>query len=503
MAIECSIPYQALHQEEEFFYTSENGLEIFGIIPPACALPPSVELSFAQKTLAILDNIERKLCLPNSSLPEIIEELEEVLSQAVVEGIVAQESADHFSLLIQELPRQAEVDAVRYLKWNLRLLLIDIKGESMAVNERIHRLYERIIEKNFDLKPRESYGHSPSFFLHDKDSGLPFAILKESKPLFNSSFTKHLPAMPLSSPVWEHELIACEQDLLFGFDHLPTTFSVHFVNDQKEEVMGSIQEYIPNSKAGSDFYDYPGGADLLKGISKHHLHTLALSGFFKQITAGHMSNYILQVGKSGEEEWVTAVFEIDLEESLLPYNQLTEVDSLEVGEALATNREEAIKSLILCRMWILGLPQMGEAFDRATLMMMANPSIIRLLEKYQGQAGETTKMDQQCWAAQLQRVKKMQDICRSELEKEVGMLTPRDLYFKLFGGEHLWKIAQEKRYPAMVAFNNFVSDPYQHIVKNFSDLSSIPECRRLDEPREQTEEAIAIMNFLRKMEGLN
>jgi hypothetical protein len=55
----------------------------------------------------------------------------------------------------------------------------------------------------------------------------------------------------------------------------------------------------------------------------------------------------------------------------------------------------------------------------------------------------------------------------------------------------------------MVAFNNLVSDPYQHILKDFANPDAIPECKRLDEPRDDSEEARMIMQFYREMEGLD
>lgn len=222
----------------------------------------------------------------------------------------------------------------------------------------------------------------------------------------------------------------------------------------------------------------------------------------KGISAGHLSNYILQLHKVDGEEQVKSIYEIDLEELLLPYNRLTDVENLTLGGTLAKDPKESVKSLILCRMWILGLPQAEKPFDRAALMLMSHKGLLPLLKQYHQNALTYSRMDIKSWEAQYQRVKQMQEICQTELNKEHISLSLRDLYFAIFGGEHLWKIAKEKNYPAMVSFNNLISDPCQHIITDFANPSSIPLSKRLEEPSENTQDGIDTMNFYRKMENL-
>jgi hypothetical protein len=440
---------------------------------------------------------KEKRLIPRSLLVTL-ESLEDTLSKdkeipPLKELVKATELAGdlHFQSFINELIEGSyEASSIReYLGWYVKLTLTHLKGESSQLKEKTQQFYQKILGENYDIQLRDSYGHSPSFFLIDQKTKQPFAILKQSNPEFYSSFKQHLPNMPLSAPVWEHELIGFEQDQLFGFNHTPTTLAVRFQNQDNEIVNGIIQEFIHSSKAGVDFYD-PEGADLLKAIPKIHVHALALSGFFKGISAGHMSNYILQL----QENSVKAIVEVDLEEILLPYNRLSELsDSLALG---------ITESLILCRMWILGLPQSDQPFDRAALILMSHPSFLSLIQHYHTSAREYSRIDEESWQAQYKRVKLMQEACKDALGEQDISFTPRDLYFLLFGGKHLWKMAQEKQYPSILAFNHLISDPYQHILKDFAHPDSIPSFNQLEEPLETTQESIDLLNFYRKMSNL-
>jgi len=482
-------------------HTEQKGdVTILNVVVPHHQIKALSEnrLSSDQKVIFQLEKLERKLVNHDEALSK--EDIFQAFGACLNEGL-DQQIKTHLKGLLEEIVNGSyEISDIReYLGWYCRLTLTCLKGESTLLDEKVQGLYKKVINEKYDITLRESEGHSPSYFLTDEITKRPFAILKQSHPEITSSFTKHLPKMPLSATVWEHELIGLEQDQLFGFNRVPTTLTVRFKNGKNEEVNGVIQEFVSDSKSGWDFYN-PSGADLLKAIPKSHVQVLTLSGLFKGISAGHLANYILQL--DGNKEKVTTLFEIDLEEMLLPYNKLSDVDDLVVSDQLSTKKEEAIKSLILCRMWILGLPQNGMPFDRAALMAMSHPSMLSLLQSYHKQASKYSRMDEGSWQAQYERVRMMQEICLSELEKATITLTPRDLYFKIFGGEHLWKIAQEKGYPPLIAFNNLVSDPYQHILKDFSDPTSIPECKRLKEPKDDKPESKDIMNFFRKMEGL-
>ena len=79
----------------------------------------------------------------------------------------------------------------------------------------------------------------------------------------------------------------------------------------------------------------------------------------------------------------------------------------------------------------MGLPQSAEPFDRATLLMFLDPC---LKEKFIRQQN-SVQISKEAYAAQLERLDKLRALFEQELKKEKITLTPRDLFFKIFGGE--------------------------------------------------------------------
>jgi hypothetical protein len=368
--------------------------------------------------------------------------------------------------LVQELQtgNYDSTDVKRYLSWSLRLELSCLHNTSQ-LTQNANELYGKIIRtSDYEITIRDSNGHSPSYFLVDNETKTPFAILKQSEPEFFSSFKQHLPNMVISAPVWEHELVGYEQDLLLGLNRTPATVAVRFINHKNEVVRGTIQEYITEAKDAGSYYS-ANGLDILKSIPKSEVQLTAISGMLKGLSAAHMGNYLIHPETA-------AIYEVDLEEMLLPFNQIP--DSEAVVSPDPANAPLIRKSIILCRLWILGLPQSDKPFDRAPLLLLAHPKLSTLLMEYQQQASHYSSISKESWNAQLERVQQMQEFARQELQKESPELTPRDLYFMIFGGEHLFKIAKEKNYPAIIAFNNLISDPYQHILKDFAHPELIP-----------------------------
>lgn len=77
------------------------------------------------------------------------------------------------------------------------------------------------------------------------------------------------------------------------------------------------------------------------------------------------------------------------------------------------------------RLWQLGLPQSAEPFDRATLLLFIDKTFLKRFKRHTG------------YEAQLDRFVRMVKLFEEELDKETIVLTPRDLFFQLFGGrEH-------------------------------------------------------------------
>lgn len=62
---------------------------------------------------------------------------------------------------------------------------------------------------------------------------------------------------------------------------------------------------------------------------------------------------------------------------------------------------------------------------------------------------------------------------------------------------------KQRRVPDLIIANNVVSDPYQHMIKDFGAPENIPPSTRLDEPRDAAKEKDwDVMNFFRVFEDL-
>lgn len=466
------------------------------IFPFSKSKASSLTLSNEQKVILTLEKMPKECSVDFANI------LSTLASIPPIEGKEA--SIEHLSIITKELaqPIYTPRDRKQIFLWNLQLTLQHLRGDAFVEDEKAHELGKKLNNPNqYQITKRETLGHSPSFAVIDKETGSQFAILKESKPLrYNTFQSRYLPEMPIKGKVWHYEVIGYEQDRLFGLNQAPVTIGVKFTNEESKPAQGTVQKFIKNAKAGSELYS-PEGAKLLLAIPKTQVHRTALAGFFRGLAAGHMSNYLLKLTQ--DNQTIKKIYEIDLEEMLPPYNRLPDTEKM-TGYAVADAEQRAMayQSLVLCRMWILGLPQNDQPLDKALLLTLTHPAFLTVLQTYHENALEYSKITKESWNAQRERLEEMQLLFQEELKKEQITLTPREVYFKIFGGEHLWKIAQEKNYPAMMAFNNLISDPYQHIVKDFSNPHAIPECNRLEQPRDDSAEQIEITNFLRVMGGL-
>jgi hypothetical protein len=82
------------------------------------------------------------------------------------------------------------------------------------------------------------------------------------------------------------------------------------------------------------------------------------------------------------------------------------------------------------RMWQLGLPQCEQPFDRAVLLLFSDPTLLNKLSLVQSSA----QISPEAYKFQNKRVKKIITLFNEELLKKRITLTPRDLFFALFGG---------------------------------------------------------------------
>lgn len=81
------------------------------------------------------------------------------------------------------------------------------------------------------------------------------------------------------------------------------------------------------------------------------------------------------------------------------------------------------------RMWQMGLPQCTEPFDRAVLLLFSDPALLKKLDHHQ-----FSLIPQEADKTQRERLTRIVTFFKKELLKEKISLTPRDLFFNLFGG---------------------------------------------------------------------
>jgi hypothetical protein len=379
-------------------------------------------------------------------------------------------------------------DALTYIHWVTRLTYNHLSGGALDRQLAIDKLKNELMDPEaFDLVERDeaSRGHSLSWNICKKGSTVPYAILKESAivalpprikrhhPLCFSSFQKLLPDMPLTTKVNDHELFGYEMDVLFGFDRTPVTFKATFYDETGKLLEGSLQLFVQDGKSPfSTYLEHKDKAKELLTLPHSKVHLTALSGIFKGLMAHHLSNYLVRV-KDGKP---ICLVEIDLEESMPPYNRIPK-------EVIP--EETVRKSIILCRLAVLGLPQTTKSLDRAFLLIMCHPSFDALLKGYHEECAKHYPLHKSSLDAQNERLQLLQKLCSEALKQKTITITVRELYFAIFGGEELYKIAKEKGYPDLTTFNNLVSDPYQHIVKDFAHPEQIKPCSLLLPPKKR------------------
>lgn len=439
--------------------------------------------------------------------------------------------------LLEELKKESYSSEERQqlIAWSLKLTLLELT-DSAELQSKVNELIQKVLEtKAYQIVKRgEDESNNPSYSLIDQETKQPFALLKLPKKEYFSSFGVELPQIPsLLAPVWQHDLMAYEQTALLGLNATPPVVAVE-ISIEETKQRGVIQSFIPHSVSPIDAIYQKGGADLLLSLPTHVAHRLALSSLFLGFGAGHAGNYLMQQSEENSKQ-LKEGYIIDAKETFIPFNRATkemevkrvkeielEISQLqtelsklskEMDASLYQEKETRIallqqqietvyKSIIVMRLWILGLNQNKQPFSRATLLVFAHPSLLRQLQSYYERVKKFYHISQEAREAQLKRVKTMQVCCKEELIKQEITLTPRDLFFEICGGQDLYKLGKEKGYADLHIFAYLISDPYHYAQKDFADRSQIPISTALKGPRSEKEEHIYHFNNLCKLENL-
>lgn len=160
---------------------------------------------------------------------------------------------------------------------------------------------------------------------------------------------------------------------------------------------GSIQTWIRDCGRAFDLITRdPDGGNKLRSAPKALVHLYAILGILKGSMDGATGNTFIDYKGRVVNFW-----DFDDEKSMPEKNDWWSF-----------------------RLWQLGLPQSAVPFDRATLLLFADQALIGRLKKHSILPH----------GAQEDRFVRMARLFQEELEKEEITLTPRDLFFSLFGG---------------------------------------------------------------------
>jgi hypothetical protein len=419
-----------------------------------------------------------------------------------------QKNAIHFlKMMFEEFSKSnySKEDFRHYMNWSLNISSSLFFEKYLFAEGDLNDLFYNLTDISFkSIIPRsaEEKGRHEAFALQS-EKGKVTALIKVVKGPRNA-WSKVAPIMEQKGSAGLYEKVGYDFDVILGLKMTPATLlgKIKLENSSIEDVV--IQKFISNSVVLSDLLHREDGAELIKSIPTAPAQMMALSGMIKGRLGGHLSNYLFHL-KDGV---IDTINDIDLEELLPPCNRLekgmilyplkedrNQANRIDVSDLSLDLEEMAYKSTPLCRMCILGLPQNGKPFERACLKIITHNLLPCLLEGYHEYLNEKKEIRKQCLQAQKERLLKIQEICKQQLKLPEISLTPRDLYFYLFGGEHLYQLARERGYPPIVIFNQVIGDPLQHSMIDFSRPEKMLFCKLLNE-RDTSDQKEARSNFL-------
>jgi hypothetical protein len=184
---------------------------------------------------------------------------------------------------------------------------------------------------------------------------------------------------------------------------------------------GSLQKWIqrPGRRMFDLMLEDPKAGERLMAMPKSIVHLYCILGIVKGSKDGSMGNTMVLQSPSGEY-----------------------IDFADFDDEKSMPTENNYKQL---RMWQFGLPQADEPFDRSVLLMFAEPEFLGSVLQYHRLAG-SSDVSPGSYKALEDRVRGLSGLFREELRKDTPTLTPRELFFHLFGGreefEH-WHVSCE------------------------------------------------------------
>ncbi len=180
-----------------------------------------------------------------------------------------------------------------------------------------------------------------------------------------------------------------------------------FTHHQSQfDKQGSVQIWRNYCKRGFEYIvQDPHGGAKLKTAPKTLAHFYALLGIIKGSMDCSSGNTLVEYDDAKGE--VSNFWDIDDERSMPPTHQFWNI-----------------------RLWQMGLPQCAQPFDRAFLLLFSDPALLEKLKKQQS----SPHLSGPAYKAQTERLEKIIKLFNEELLEPQITLTPRELFFSLFGG---------------------------------------------------------------------
>ncbi len=178
------------------------------------------------------------------------------------------EAIQHHFKMIKQLHTESysPEDREHYLEWSLKLTMLQLKGFFEELEQKISTLCQKILTSgDYEVIKRgesDDISNNPSYFLRDLKDQKSFAILKLPTSEYFSSFSVEIPTIKsLLAPVWQHEIMSCEQDELFGFGAIPPTVAVE-LDDGGVKRRGVIQHLLSHVVDANELPYEQGGAHI-------------------------------------------------------------------------------------------------------------------------------------------------------------------------------------------------------------------------------------------------
>lgn len=214
------------------------------------------------------------------------------------------------------------------------------------------------------------------------------------------------------------ERLAYEMDHVLGSDAVPTTIRLSSGY--------TLQKYISPSKTVSDLLQEEQGAEIIRSMDLGEVQTYLTFGLIRGRRDGHGNNTIIH-SMDGN---ALKLYDIDEEEDFLSPNIGLDTDGNSANEGTQGSSMAA-----------LGFPQASLPYLRVLLKLF---SWAGLKEKALRQLACLHRQNRESYLhvrgrALEERLDKILEICRFESQKDTPTLTPREVYFLIFGKDYLYE----------------------------------------------------------------